>query len=107
MSLFRAILAILFVAATVPIVHAQTMPMVAIVVASCGSPPGTYTPAQIKPLTQDTTGLLCNSGTGSTGTVSGSTANAALGEVYSSCGTANYTVGKNSPLTLNTFGVLC
>ena len=60
--LFAAALAL---GAPLPLAHAQALN--AVVVASCGTPPQTYTAGQFQPVTIDTTGKFCSNTAGSGG----------------------------------------
>lgn len=60
--------ALLFLTLAVPdVAIAQSSPSLATVVAACGTPPNTYAANQNRPITQDTTGKLCDSGGGGGG----------------------------------------
>ena len=57
----RLFLALWLVAGLSAPSFAQGTPNTATVVSACGTPPGTYTPGQNKPLTTDTSGRQCTS----------------------------------------------
>lgn len=78
MKRFTAYLAsVLLVAGTISGISTPVYAQItATVVSACGTPPSTYHAGQPKPVTQDTTGKLCDSGGSSGGGVAGLTAEA-------------------------------
>lgn len=62
MKRFSLALAAVFALATVSFSPAADAQITATVVSVCGTPPGTYTAGQPRPVTQDTTGKLCDQG---------------------------------------------
>lgn len=66
--------------------HAQTTS--AVVVATCGTPPVTYTPGQPNPITQDTTGKVCDTGGGG-----GGGSNASVGANNTTAPTSSTQIG--------------
>src|SRR5579859_1261896 len=90
----KLLLALGFLISSVVVAHAVDT---ATVVASCGTPPTTYTAGQPFPVTQDPTGLLCsNSGGAVTATLAGKATAAA----------PSYSEGTSNPLSMNLTGDL-
>lgn len=59
MSSNKILLALAVALAGIAPAHAQTAPALATVVATCGTPPSTYTAGQNRPTTQNTSGQAC------------------------------------------------
>lgn len=58
----KILLALVAILAFTAPVSAQSVPSLAVVVGTCGTPPSTYSTGTNRPVTQDTTGKICDSG---------------------------------------------